>query len=79
MKTDKLIGQTLTDLAQETGMFWNPIRIFVLQGDNDDTGCHLTDAYSFKQAISAHPCISAARVVSANDFCCGDTVVRVKL
>ena len=78
MNFSEFIGKTLGELAEVTGIYRKPIRIFVLAGDNDDTGKWRTDVYSIRQAIIAHPDIKDAVISIAYDFY-GETILRVNL
>ena len=77
MKPEHYVGKTLSELADQTGVSWQPIHVFVLEDEEDDTGKHLMAAYSLRQIITAHPAAAAATVVTANDYY-GDIVLRVK-
>lgn len=71
------IGQTLSELAAVTNMFWYPIRVFVLADKNDDTGRFLTEAYSVQQIINKFPATADAVVALAQNYF-GETILRIR-
>lgn len=76
MNIDKFIGKTLGELSRQTGLFWKPVRVFVLKDKDDDTGVLLMSAYSLRQVIHAHPQVTNATVVVAYKFY-EETILRV--
>ena len=77
MNPERLIGKTLGELAPQTGVFWRPIHVFLLESESDDTGKRLIDAYSLHQVIAAHPAAATATIISAYDYY-GDIVIRIR-
>ena len=77
VKVDKLIGKTLGELAEQFGVFWKIVRIFVLEDKDDDTGKLLMDAYSIREVVKRFPSFADAEVVIAYDFY-GETIIRVR-
>lgn len=78
MKPETFIGKTLAELAEQTSMFWKPIHVFALDGEDDDTGKRLIDAYSIRQVVTAIPAVATATVAFANDYY-GETILRVRV
>lgn len=78
MKPETFIGKTFGELAEQTSMFWKPVHIFALEGEDDDTGKRLMDAYSIRQVVNAIPAAASATVVFANDYY-GELVLRARI
>lgn len=71
-------GRTLRELAQQTHIFWYPIRTFLLADDQDDTGSFLMETFSVQQILDKCPVAADAVVKYVKDFA-GDTILRVRM
>ena len=69
MKVDNLVGKTMKELAETTGVFWNIVHVFVANDDDDQTGTRLMDTYNLKQVVLAFPAAADATVISAKEIC----------
>ena len=78
MAPEKFIGKTLEELAGQTGVFWDPVRVFLLENENDDIGKVLMSGYTIRQIIVVAPAAAKATVVSACIHC-KETILRVRI
>lgn len=76
MFIQKYKGKTLKELTEITHIFNKVLRVFVLDGEDDDTGRHLIDCFSVQQVIDQIPALADARVVLAENFY-GETILRI--
>ena len=73
----RYLGKTLGELAEHKNMFWKPIRVFVLQNEEDSIGRQIAPAYCFDQIIFNLPVLSSAVVCSADNYF-GELILRVR-
>ena len=72
------VGKTMQELAQMTSQFWYPVRVFVLNNDQDNTGTPTVTGYTLKTILNMRPSLSSA-VVKFAEFYYGEIILRVSM
>lgn len=76
MLSQRLAGKTVKELVEIKSMFWYPIRVFLLENEEDKTGRLLISTYTFQQILDQCPAAAEAKVVSAENYF-GETILRI--
>lgn len=76
MDLQKFLGKTIKEFAEKTTIFWKPIRVFLLNDKNDNTGKFMMSAYTAKQILSRFPASATAKIIYAENYY-GETILRI--
>lgn len=74
----KFEGLSLEAVAEQTGVFEKPLRVFLLAGPGDTAGRPLISGYTVRQLIRQAPILEHAVVASAENYY-GDAIFRVRV
>lgn len=74
----KFEGLSLDAVAEQTGIFEKPLRVFLLADEADSSGRPLISGYTVRQIIFQNPMLEHAVVASAEHYY-GDTIFRVRV
>lgn len=70
------VGKTMKEIADTTTRFWYPVRVFLLQDEQDNTGRPDASGYTVKNILGINPNLTNA-VVKYAEFYYGETILRV--
>lgn len=76
MDLQRFLGKTIKEFAEKTTIFWKPIRVFLLDDKNDNTGKFMVSAYTAKQILLQFPAAATAKIVHAENYY-GETILRI--